>query len=135
MAVDETKMKVRGGWVHLRAAMNMGMWEVLGTWVPEGRGGLEAIPFLRAVLRHPYGLQLVHVDCAGGYRWALDRLGGPVGAPGRRGPGSRSSSGSGILKHRLRRFHRRWPHNASLKGADAWIRSLTTCHSLRRFGA
>ncbi len=38
----------------------------------------------------------------------------------------------GILKHRIKRPYKRWPHNADLQRVDDGPGSLVACHHLRR---
>ncbi|MCJ2519759.1 MAG: DDE-type integrase/transposase/recombinase [Candidatus Thermoplasmatota archaeon] len=50
IAVDETNIKVQGRWLYRWAAIDIDTWEVLYTWVSQGRSGFEALGFLRRVL-------------------------------------------------------------------------------------
>ncbi len=92
--MDETKVKVRGEWLYLWAAIDRNTSEVLHTWVFQGRSAFEVLRFLRRVLgvRGP----------AGGVRGpsTLVPMGLWIGwvCPGSIGPsdpGTPSSSGSG----------------------------------------
>jgi len=38
----------------------------------------------------------------------------------------------GILKHRITLFYNRWPHNASVESAQAWINAFVSMYHLRR---
>jgi putative transposase len=133
LAVDETKVKVRGRWMYVWAAIDVDRWEVLATWITEGRSMFEASSFLRKALSYCDGMPTVYVDGAPWYRWALDRLGVPW-EHRTFGPRAPVEQWYGIYKHRIRRFYRRWPHNASLDQADAWTRSFVSCYNLRRLG-
>lgn len=131
LAVDETKVKVQGRWMYVWAAIDVETWEVLHTWVSEGRSGFEALCFMRRVLEACDGLPVVYVDRAGWYRWALDRLGVPW-EHRTFGPRNPIEQWFGILKQRIKRFYRRWPHNADLGQVNDWVGSFVACYHVRR---
>jgi len=93
----------------------------------------EMLSFLGKVLSYCDGMPTVHGDRVPWYRRPLDRLGVPWEYR-TFGPRAPVEKWYGIYKHRLRRFYRRWPHNASLDQADAWTKSLVSCYTLRRLG-
>jgi len=133
IAVDETKIKIRGEWMFLWAAIDIDSWEILFVWVSQGRSGLEAISFLRKVLERCDGPPMVYVDRAPWYRWALERLGVPW-EHRTFGPRNPVEQWFGILKQRIKRFYTRWPHNADIKRVNDWLRSFVSCYHLKRFG-
>ncbi len=50
IAVDETRIKVQGRWLYLWSVIDVDSWEVLHTWVSQGRSGFETLGFLRRAL-------------------------------------------------------------------------------------
>ena len=80
------------------------------------------------------GLPMVHVDRGLWYRWVLNRLEMPW-EHRTFGPRNPIEQWFRILKHRLRRFYRRWPHNDSIEDVDKWIKSFVCCYNLRRTGS
>jgi len=133
IAVDETKIRVQGEWIYLWAAIDVDTWEILQTWVSQGRSGFEALCFLRGVLKLCDGYPLVYVDRAGWYRWALNRLGVPWEHRSF-GPRNPIEQWFGILKQRIKRFYRRWPHNADIERVNGWIRSFVSCYHIKSTG-
>lgn len=130
-AVDETKVKVQGRWLYLWAAVDVDTWEVLGTWVSQGRSGFEALRFLRTVLALCEGAPTVYVDGAPWYPLAFRRLGVPW-EHRTFGPRNPIEGWFGVLKQRIKRFYKRWPHNADLTKADEWVRSFVALYHVRR---
>ena len=133
IAVDETKIRVQGEWIYLWAAIDVDTWEILQTWVSQGRSGFEALCFLRGVLKLCDGYPLVYVDRAGWYRWALNRLGVPWEHRSF-GPRNPIEQWFGILKQRIKRFYRRWPHNADIERVNGWISSFVSCYHIKSTG-
>ena len=131
VAVDETKIRVQGRWRYLWAAIDVDNWEVLAVWVTEGRSSLETRIFLRLVLRRCEGVPRVYVDRAPWYPWALNSLGIPWEHRtfGERNP---VEQWFGILKHRIKRFYRRWPQNAGLSSAELWVQCFVSCYHIKR---
>ncbi len=133
IAVDETEVRIQGRWMYLWAAIDVDTWEVLVTCASQSRSGLEALSFLRVVLEVCDGKPLVYVDRAGWYRFALDRLGVPW-EHRTFGPRNPIEQWFGILKQRIKRFYRRWPHNADLERSNGWVRAFTACYHIKRAG-
>jgi transposase-like protein len=59
----------------LRALIDVDTNEMLAVYASRGRGILNAIKFLKMVLRSCDGKPIVVVDRGPWYRWALERLG------------------------------------------------------------
>lgn len=131
IAVDETKIKIQGKWMYIWAAIDIDTWDVLATWVSQGRSGFEAISFMRKVLQQCDNKPIVYVDRAGWYRWALNRLGVPW-EHRTFGPRNPIEQWFGILKQRIKRFYKRWPHNASIEQVNSWIKSFTSCYHIKK---
>jgi putative transposase len=131
IAIDETKINVQGKWMYVWAAIDIDTWEVLCTWVSQGRSGLEAISFLRKVKSLCRNRPMFYVDKAGWYKWALNRLGLPW-EHSTFGPRNPIEQWFGILKQRIKRFYKRWPHNVDIDRVNEWIQSYVTCYHLKR---
>jgi len=133
IAIDETKIKVRGREMFLWAAIDISSWEVISVWVSQGRSGFEAYNFIKDVLRKCDGRPTIYVDRGPWYRWALTRLGVPY-RYSKFGPRNPVEQWFGIFKHRIARFYRRWPHNASLKAVNDWVKAFTSLYNLLKVG-
>ncbi len=131
IAVDETKVKVQGQWLYVWAAIDVDIWEVLYTWVSQGRSGFEALRFLRRVLEVCDGSPTVYVDRVPWDRWALDRLGVPL-EHRTFGPRNPIEQWFRVLKQRIKRFYKRWPHNADLERVNEWVESSVSCYRAKR---
>ena len=92
---------------------------------------MEAQSFIKKLLSMCEGPPLLYVDGAPWYKWALDRLGIPWEHRrfGKRNP---IEQWFGILKQRIKRFYRRWPHNADIERVNEWVRSFVSCYHIRR---
>ena len=131
IAIDESKIKIEGQWRYLWAAIDVDTWEVLAVWITRGRSGLEARMFLRRVLRRCRGRPRVLVDGGPWYRWALDSL-GLVWEHVTFGERNPVEQWFGILKQRIKRFYKRWPHNATVAQAQWWIESFVALYHIKR---
>ena len=131
IAVDETKIKIKGKWHILWAAVDIETWDVLGVWVTQGRSSIEAYSFLRSVLNRCENTPKILVDGGPWYKPALERLCVEWEhiTFGLRNP---VEQWFGILKHRINLFYNRWPHNASMKNAQSWIDAFVSIYQLRR---
>ena len=131
IAIDETKIKINGKWHILWAAIDVDTWEVLGVWIMQGRASIEAYSFIRHVLTKCENSPKILVDGGPWYKPALKRLGADWEHVtfGLRNP---IEQWFGILKHRINLFYNRWPHNASVESAQAWINAFVSMYHLRR---
>jgi putative transposase len=75
IAVDETKLSVKGVHVYVWSAVDVDSRELLALEASYGRSSLNALSFLRKALRMCTNKPLVIVDRGPWYRWALERLG------------------------------------------------------------
>lgn len=73
---------------------------------------------------------LVYVEGAPWKPYALDRL-GILSERRTFGPGIPIEQWFSILKQRIQRFTKRWPHNADPEKVNDWLRSFVACHHLR----
>ena len=133
IAIDETKIKIQGKWRFIWAAIDVDSWEVIVTWVTEGRSCFEVLQFIRKVMSLCKDRPMIYVDKGPWYKWTLDRLG--VRWEHRTfGPRNPIEQWFGILKHRIKRFCKRWPHNADIQHVNDWVRSFTCCYHLKKAG-
>lgn len=119
IVVDETTLHLANGKDDYEwAALDPDSREVILVWKTQGRGGLEALLFLKAVLRRCNGNPFVMVDKGCWYPWALNTLHLEWKVQ-RGGPRSLVESYFGSLKHRLNGMRRRpqsWHTDGSLAG-------------------
>ncbi|RLI52714.1 MAG: IS6 family transposase, partial [Candidatus Thorarchaeota archaeon] len=127
ITINESKIKIEGQWRYLWAAIDVDTWEVLAVWITRGRSGLEARMFIREVLRKCRGRPRVLVDGGPWYRWALDSL-GLVWEHVTFGERNPVEQWFGVLKQRIKRFYKRWPHNATIVQAQWWIESFVALY-------
>jgi transposase-like protein len=131
IAIDETKMKVKRTWYFLWAAVDTENGELLGIALTPTRDGHDASRFIRRVLRACTNTPTVLVDGGPWYSWALSRLGVPWERVtfGKRNAVEQWFS---IFKQRVKRFYRRWPHNAHVETAVSWSETFVVLYNLRR---
>jgi transposase-like protein len=75
IAVDETKLSVKGVHVYVWSAVDVDSKELLALEASYGRSSLNALSFLKKALRMCTNKPLVLVDRGPWYRWAFERLG------------------------------------------------------------
>jgi transposase-like protein len=75
VAFDETKLKLNGGQFYLWAAVDVDTHEVLGFKASWHRSSLDAILFMREVLKLCRNKPLILVDKGPWYPWAFMQLG------------------------------------------------------------
>jgi transposase-like protein len=75
IAVDETKLSVKGVYVYVWSAVDVDSKELLALEASYGRSSLNALAFLKKALRMCTNKPLVIVDRGPWYRWAFERLG------------------------------------------------------------
>ncbi|MEM2580694.1 MAG: DDE-type integrase/transposase/recombinase [Candidatus Caldarchaeum sp.] len=75
VAVDETVEKRLGEWVYVWSAVDVDAGEIIAVYASRGRSMLNALTFLRMVLRACEGKPVVVVDRGPWYPWVLKRLG------------------------------------------------------------
>jgi len=117
IVVDETTIILANRReVYEWAALDPDTRDVILVWKTQGRGGLEALLFMKAVLRRCRGKPFVMVDKGSWYPWALNTLKLEWKIQ-RGGPRSLVECYFGSLKHRLNRMRRRpgsWHTESSL---------------------
>ncbi|MEM4415244.1 MAG: DDE-type integrase/transposase/recombinase [Candidatus Caldarchaeum sp.] len=104
VAVDETVEKRLGEWVYVWSAIDVDAGEIIAVYASRGRSMLNALTFLRMVLRACEGKPVVVVDRDPWYPWALKRLGIEYFQE-TFGERSRIERWFRELKDRTRRFH------------------------------
>jgi transposase-like protein len=75
IAVDETKLSVKGIYVYVWSAVDVDSKELLALEASYGRSSLNALAFLKKALKMCTNRPLVLVDRGPWYRWAFERLG------------------------------------------------------------
>ncbi len=131
IAIDETKIKIHSKWHFLWAAIDITNWEILGIWVTQGRSFIEARTFLRYILEKCKNKPKIYVDRGPWYKHALNRL--RVDWEHKTfGPRNPIEQWFGILKQRIKRFYKRWPHNASIISAQLWVNSFVTLYNFNK---
>jgi transposase-like protein len=75
IAVEETKLSVKGVHVYVWSAVDVDLKELLALEASYGRSSLNALAFLKKALRMCTNKPLVIVDKGPWYRWAFERLG------------------------------------------------------------
>ena len=74
VAIDETKLKIEETEVYVWAGVDMETFEVIHIEVFRGRSDLDALLFVKQVLKRCRGEPVVLVDRGPWYNWALDDL-------------------------------------------------------------
>ena len=130
VAIDETKIKVKGMWYYLWAAVDTENRELLCVALTPTRDGRDAQRFIRRVLKTCTNTPTVLVDGGPWYPRALSRLGVPWERVtfGKRNVVEQWFS---IFKQRVKRFYRRWPHNACIETAVSWCDTYVALYNLR----
>ncbi len=131
IAVDETKLKINGHLYILWAAIDTSNWEILGVWVTRGRASIEAHSFLKYILRKCTNQPKILVDGGPWCKPALQRLGVEWEhiTFGLRNP---IEQWFFLLKHRIKRFYRNWPHNTKLKTVQQWLNCFVSMYHFTR---
>jgi putative transposase len=75
IAVDETKLSVKGIYVYVWSAVDVDSRELLALEASYCRSSLNALAFLKKALKMCTNKPLVLVDKGPWYRWAFERLG------------------------------------------------------------
>jgi putative transposase len=75
IAVDETKLSVKGVYVYVWSAVDVDSRELLALEASYCRSSLNALAFLKKALKMCTNKPLVLVDKGPWYRWAFERLG------------------------------------------------------------
>jgi len=75
IAVEETKICVKGVWVYVWSAVDVDSGELLALEASYSRSCLNALLSLKKTLKLCINKPIVIVDRCPWYRWALDRLG------------------------------------------------------------
>jgi putative transposase len=121
-------MKIEDNEVYVWAAVDTESFEVIHVDVSEGRSSLDALLFLREVLRRCHGKPLIKIDRGHWYDWALNKLDCDYEKQtfGRR---SLVERWFGILKHRTTLFWHRFPNNSSVQSAQKWLESFASIHN------
>jgi len=134
IAIDETKVKVEKRWYFLWAAVDIDNRELLCVALTPTRDGHDASRFIRRMLRACTNTPTVLVDGGLWYSWALSRMGVPWMGAGdvRKAERGRAVEWFSIFKQRVKRFYRRWPHNARVETAISWCEAFVALYNMWR---
>ncbi|AUV84544.1 IS6 family transposase (plasmid) [Salinigranum rubrum] len=128
VAVDETKIEIDGEEYYVWAAVDCETLEVLAVDVSPGRSSLDALLFLKEVLKQCRGRPLVRADRGPWYDWPLERLDCDYE---RETWGNRSliEAWFGLFKYRTRRFWHRFPYRSTASSTRSWLRAFAALHN------
>jgi transposase-like protein len=131
IAIDETKIKVTGTWYFLWAVVDTENGDLLGVELTLTRDGRDAYRFIKRALQACTNTPTVLVDGGPWYFWALSRMGVPWERVtfGKRNAVEQWFS---VFKQRVKRFYRRWPHNARVETAVSWCEAYVALYNLGR---
>lgn len=124
LAVDETKLKLKGCQFYLWACIDVSLKEILALRVSWTRNTLHAERFLKEALKTCLNKPLVLVDRGPWYPQALSSLGlrWKHVTFGQRNCIERWF---GLIKERTERFHNSFPNNASLESVKTYLETYT----------
>ena len=129
IAVDETKICVKGEWHYFWIAIDVDTREILAVHFSKNRSGLETLIFLKQVIKKCSNKPVFYVDKGPWYPWAFQRLGLTFihETFGNRNPVEQWFS---ILKRRLFAFFKYFPHHSSYHSTLNWLTAFTTIYNL-----
>lgn len=124
VTIDETKLNAEETEVYVWAAIDVETFEVVHIEVSRGRSDLDALVFIKQVLKRCHGDPVVLVDRGPWYNWPLDDL--DLCELRRETWGERSlvEAWFGLLKYRTRLTYNRFPHHSSWKSVDRWVKAF-----------
>ena len=128
VTVDETNIEIDGDDHYVWAAVDRETLEVLRVYVSPGRSSLDALLFLKEVLKRCRGRPLVRADCGPWYDWPLEL---PDCDSERETWGNRSliEAWFGLFKYRTRRFWHRFPDGSTTDSTGSRIKAFATLHN------
>jgi putative transposase len=129
IAVDETKLNVEETEVYVWAAIDVETFEVIHIEVSPGRSDLDALLFIKQVLKRCRGNPVVLVDRGPWYNWPLDDLNLCESRRETWGERSLVEAWFGLLKYRTRPFYSRFPHYSSWQSVDRWVKAFAAFHN------
>jgi len=119
IAVDETKVKLENREVYVWNAIDVDDGAILAVHVSTTRTSLDALYFLKKILKLCENKPLIIVDGAPWYRWALQRLGLQYKHE-TFGERNVIEGWYSLFKARVKRFWKRFPVNSSLESVKRW---------------
>jgi len=131
VAFDETKLKLNGGQFYLWAAVDVDTHEVLGFKASWHRSSLDAILFMREVLKLCRNKPLILVDKGPWCPWAFTQLGLRFRHM-RFGLRNSIEQWFSQLKGRTKRFYNNFPNGSSLKSVQTYLAIHTATYNLLR---
>ena len=130
IAVDETKLKITGKHVFVWSAIDVKRYEVLAVKATGGRTELEAIFFLKDVLKYCIGRPtIILVDHGPWYPPALEHLGLRYKQV-TFGDRNAIESWFHILKQKMKRFYNDFPFHSSMKSIATYLSSFVRMQNI-----
>lgn len=131
LAIDETKVKVKGRYEYLWAVIDVCTREILVVYLSSTRTAFEAMSVVKKALKACSNRPVVLVDNGPWYVWALQRLG--VERVHRTfGERNAIEQWFGIMKRRTRRFYNSFNNCRSLESPRRWMRAFMNAYNLLR---
>jgi len=131
VAIDETKLKIRGHEVFLWAAIDIRSREVVYVGLSSGRTDWEALAFIKKVMSLCAGTPIFLTDRGPWYEKAFRRLGVKFQKM-THGLRNYIEQWFGIIKRRTWRFHNSFPNRSSFDSARSWTWAFTSFYNLER---
>jgi len=129
IAIDETKVRMKGKWIYLWAAIDLETREILAVYVSTTRTCLETHSFLRKIMKYCTNKPYVYVDGGPWYPWALTRLGFKWEHK-TFGPRNPIEQWFGTLKRRITRFYKSFNTTTNVWNTLKWFKSYQTAYNL-----
>jgi putative transposase len=128
VVVDETKLEVNGEEVYVWAAIDVDTFEVIHTEVSTGRSSLDALLFLKQVLKRCRGRPVIKTDRGPWYNWPAAELDCDHQHE-TWGDRSLVEAWFGLLKYRTMLFWHRFPHRSTIHSTDDWTKVFAAIHN------
>jgi putative transposase len=129
VAVDETKLKIRGEHVFVWSAIDVQRYEVLAVKATGGRTELEAIFFLKEALSYCSNRPIILVDHGPWYPPALEHLGLRYKQV-TFGERNVVESWFHILKQKTKRFYNDFPFHSSMKSIATYLSTFVRMQNI-----
>jgi len=129
VAIDETKICVKGEWFYFWVAIDIDTRDILAVHFSKKRSGLETLIFLKQVMKKCSNKPTFYVDGGPWYPWAFQRL-GLTFIHETFGNRNAVEQWFSILKRRLLAFFKYFPNYSSYYSTLRWLSAFTTIYNL-----
>ena len=133
VAVDESKLKLRGYLFFIWIARDVKTKEILAVRASYTRSSLDAYLLLKDVLMYCENKPIIVVDKGPWYKWALEELGLKYEYK-RFGVRNTVERAFGIVKRRTKVFHNSFPTNSTLSSIRVFLESFTAWYNYLKAG-